>query len=160
MIVDCAHYEGGVRQQGGPMSVADAATRAADGEGFVWLGIREPTAAEIREVAAAFPLHELAIEDAGSSHQRAKLEDYEDHYFVVLRTALYDDEKERVEFGEIHIFAGPGYAITIRHGEASELASARARLEARPELVMAGRSRWSGQCSTRSWTTTGRWCRA
>ena len=138
MIVDCAHYEGGVRQQGGPMSVADAAARAAEGEGFVWLGIHEPTAAEIREVAAAFPLHELAIEDASSSHQRAKLEDYEDHYFVVLRTALYDDEKERVEFGEIHIFAAPGYAITVRHGEASELASARARLETRPELVMAG----------------------
>ena len=56
----------------------------------------------------AFPVHELAIEDASSSHQRAKLEDYEDHYFVVLRTALYDDDKEQVEFGEIHIFAGPG----------------------------------------------------
>ena len=92
----------------------------------------------MREVSEAFPVHELAIEDASSSHQQAKIEAYEDHYFVVLRTARYDDEKERVEFGEIHIFAGPGYAITIRHGEASELSSARSRLESRPELVREG----------------------
>ncbi|MGZ8666592.1 MAG: magnesium and cobalt transport protein CorA [Solirubrobacterales bacterium] len=138
MIVDCAHYEGGVRQQGGPMSVAEAADRAAEGDGFVWLRLHEPTEAEMREVAEAFPVHERAIEDASSRHRRAKLEDYEDHYFVVLRTARYDDPRERVEFGEIHIFAAPGYAITVRHGEASELASARARLEARPDLVRAG----------------------
>ena len=138
MIVDCAHYEDGARQQQGPMSVAEAAARAAEDGGFVWLGIHEPTEAEMREVAEAFPVHELAIEDASSSHQRAKIEDYEDHYFALLRTALYDDRKEQVEFGEIHIFAGPGYAITVRHGEASQLAAARARLETRPDLVMAG----------------------
>jgi magnesium transporter len=138
VIVDCALYQGGARQPGGPLSIAEAARRAAENGAFVWLGIREPTREEMQEVAAAFPVHELAIEDASSSHQRAKLEDYEDHYFVVLRTALYDDDREQVEFGEIHIFAAPGYAITVRHGEASELTSARARLETRPELVAAG----------------------
>ncbi len=107
MIVDCAHYEDGARQQEGPMSVAEAASRAGRDAGFVWLGIHDPTAEEMREVADAFPVHELAIEDASSSHQRAKIEAYENHYFVVLRTARYDDEKERVDFGEIHIFAGP-----------------------------------------------------
>ena len=138
MIVDCAHYEDGARQHEGPMSVAEAASRAGRDGGFVWLGIHDPTAEEMREVAEAFPVHELAIEDASSSHQRAKIEEYENHYFVVLRTARYDDEQEQVDFGEIHIFAGPGYAITVRHGEASELSSARTRLEARPELISEG----------------------
>ncbi len=138
MIVDCAHYKGGARQQGGPMTIAEAAARAAEGDGFIWLGIHDPTSEEMQQVSEAFPVHELAIEDASSSHQRAKLEDYEDHYFVVLRTALYDDSTEQVRFGEIHIFAAPGYAITVRHGEASELTAARARLETRPDLVAAG----------------------
>ncbi len=138
MIVDCAHYEDGARQHEGPMSVAEAASRAGRDGGFVWLGIHDPAAEEMREVAEAFPVHELAIEDASSSHQRAKIEEYENHYFVVLRTARYDDRNEQVDFGEIHIFAGPGYAITVRHGEASELSSARTRLEARPELISEG----------------------
>ncbi len=137
MIVDCAHYKGGTRQHEARMSVADAAACAAE-DGFVWLGIHEPTEQEMQDVATHFPVHELAIEDAASLHQRAKIENYENHYFVVLRTARYDDDREQVDFGEIHIFAGPGYAITVRHGEASELRPARQRLEARPELLDAG----------------------
>jgi magnesium transporter len=138
MIVDCAFYKDGARQHDRPMSIAEAAARADAGEGFIWLGIREPTDEEMREIEAAFPVHELAIEDARSEHQRAKLEEYETHYFVVLRTARYDDATEDLDFGEIHIFAGPGYAITVRHGEASALAPARQRLEERPELMEAG----------------------
>jgi magnesium transporter len=138
MIVDCAHYKGGARQHEARMSVAEAAACAAEQEGFVWLGIHDPTEEEMDAVAAHFPVHELAVEDAASPHQRAKIENYENHYFVVLRTARYDDEREQVEFGEIHIFAGPGYAITVRHGEASALRPARQRLEARPELLHAG----------------------
>ena len=138
MIVDCAHYRAGARQQAGPMSIADAAARAQRDDGFVWLGLHDPSDEEMRAVETSFPVHELALEDARAMHQRAKIEDYENHYFVVLRTALYDDENEDVEFGEIHIFAGPSYAITVRHGEASGLAPARRRLEARPELIAAG----------------------
>jgi magnesium transporter len=138
MIVDCAYYKDGSRQHDQPMSIAEAAARADAGEGFIWLGIRDPTDEEMREVEEGFPVHELAIEDARSEHQRAKLEEYETHYFVVLRTARYDDATEDLDFGEIHIFAGPGYAITVRHGEASALAPARQRLEERPELMEAG----------------------
>ena len=138
MIVDCAHYRAGTRQREAPLSVAEAAACAAQEDGFVWLGIRDPTAKEMREIGTSFPVHELAIEDAASLHQRAKIEDYENHYFVVLRSARYDDEREQVDFGEIHIFAGPGYAITVRHGKASALGPARQRLEARPELIEAG----------------------
>jgi magnesium transporter len=138
MIIDCAHYKGGARQHEARMSVAEAAACAAQGDGFIWLGIHAPTDEEMSAIAAHFPVHELAIEDARSTHQRAKIENYENHYFVVLRTASYNDEREQVDFGEIHIFAGPGYAITVRHGEASELRPARQRLEARPELMDAG----------------------
>ena len=90
------------------------------------------------DVEAHFPVHELAVEDARSTHQRAKIENYDNHYFVVLKTASYDDATEQVDFGEIHIFAGPGYAITVRHGEGSQLAPARQRLEVKPELLDAG----------------------
>jgi magnesium transporter len=138
MIIDCAHYRGGARQGEGPVSVADAAARAAQLDGFIWLGIHEPTDDEMEEVATFFPVHELAMEDARSRHQRAKMEDYDNHYFVVLRTARYDDEREQVDFGEIHIFAGPGYAITVRHGDASGLEPAREHLETRPELLEEG----------------------
>ena len=137
MIVDCAHYKGGARQHAGPMSIAEAASCASSG-GFVWLGIHDPTEAEIREIAANFPVHELAIEDARHEHQRAKIERYERHYFVVLRTVHYDDARGAVVFGEIHIFAGSGFAITLRHGAASELKSARERLEAHPQLLESG----------------------
>ena len=112
MILDCAHYTNGVRQHAAPMSIAEAATCASSGDGFVWLGIHDPTNEEILEIAASFPLHELAVEDARHEHQRAKIEQYERHYFVVLRTVHYDEALGAVVFGEIHIFAGRGFAIT------------------------------------------------
>src|SRR5207249_10414922 len=105
MIVDCAHYKDGVRQQEEAMSIADAADCAGRRDGFVWLGIVDPSEDEMASVQAHFPIHELAIEDASALHQRAKMEDYGQHYFVVLRTARYDDASEEVEFGEIHLFA-------------------------------------------------------
>ena len=111
---------------------------AREGAGFVWLGLRSPEAGELQRVAGAFSLHELAVEDALVAHQRPKLEDYGGSFFVVLKTARYDDEREAVEFGEINMFLGPGYVITVRHGEASDLADARRRLEARPDLIEVG----------------------
>ena len=108
MIVDCAHYREGVRQHEGPLSI-DRAASAANGEGsFVWLGLFEPSDEEMGKVARAFDLPELAVEDAEESHQRPKLEDYRGSFFVVLRSARYDDDKEEVEFGEIHLFIGAG----------------------------------------------------
>jgi magnesium transporter len=139
VIVDCAHYRHGVRQHEGPLDLAEAAScaKAADDD-FVWLGLHEPSAEELREVQTQFNLHELAVEDAQHAHQRPKLEDYDDSYFIVLRTTRYDDAREEVDFGEIHIFIGPGYVITVRRGAASELAEARRRLEERPELLREG----------------------
>lgn len=138
MIVDCAHYRDGARQHEGPLDLEQAARLCKGGGEFVWLGLHEPTAEELDRVGEIFGLHELALEDARKAHQRPKLEDYDDSYFVVLRSARYDDAKEEVEFGEIHIFLGSGYAIVVRHGEASGLRGARRRLEERPELLREG----------------------
>ena len=139
MIVDCAHYRDGVRQHAGPLDLSEAASCALEAEDdFVWLGLHEPSLEELQEVQAQFGLHELAVEDAQSAHERPKVEDYDDSYFVVLRTTRYDDAREEVDFGEIHIFIGAGYVITVRRGAASELSEARRRLEARPDLLREG----------------------
>jgi magnesium transporter len=137
-IVDCAHYRDGVRQHEGPLSIEQAAGAAAGDGDFVWVGLFEPSDEEMDAVARAFGLHELAVEDAEHAHQRPKLEDYEDSFFVVLRPARYDDDKEEVEFGEIHLFIGSGYVIAVRHGEASELTVARQRVEDRADLLRLG----------------------
>jgi magnesium transporter len=139
VIVDCAHYRDGVRQHAGPLDLSEAASCALEAEDdFVWLGLHEPSLEELQEVQAQFGLHELAVEDAQSAHERPKVEDYDDSYFVVLRTTRYDDAREEVDFGEIHIFIGAGYVITVRRGAASELSEARRRLEARPDLLREG----------------------
>ena len=141
MIVDCAHYKDGVRQHEGPMPLDDAATclEGEPGQGeFVWVGLLEPSKEEIEEVAELFDLHELAVEDASHAHQRPKIEDYGDSYFIVLKTARYHDESETVHFGEIDIFVGSGYVVHVRHGEASGLKGARRRLQERPDLLKQG----------------------
>jgi magnesium transporter len=89
-------------------------------------------------MASEFGLHDLAVEDAISAHQRPKLERYEDHLFTVLRPARYLDSTETVEFGELHIFTGPNYVVTIRHAETAGVARVRRRLEGRPDLLRHG----------------------
>jgi magnesium transporter len=140
MIIDCAHYQDGRRQEDGPVSLEEAAARCNQG-GFVWLGLFEPEAAELAEVQAAFGLHELAVEDAQTFHLRPKVELYgDDVRLVILRTARYDDADEEVDFGKISVFLAPTFVITVRQGVASELKGARQRLEQRPELLTAGSS--------------------
>lgn len=142
MIVDCAHYRDGLRQHEGAMNLEKAAGICAhDGTGFVWLGMFDPSPEELDEVRRHFGLHELAVEDAQSFHLRPKVERYDDGiYFVVLRTVRYDDEREEVEFGEISLFLGERFAITVRQGVASDLHPARLRLEQRPQLLRQGPS--------------------
>jgi magnesium transporter len=140
VIVDCAHYRDGLRQTEAPMSL-DEATAICMGEesGFVWLGVFDPTPDELGEIQDRFGLHELAVEDAQSFHLRPKVEQYEEGIaFVVLRTARYLPEREEVEFGEISIFLGESFLITVRQGAASDLHAARLRLEERPQLLREG----------------------
>ena len=127
-----------MRQHEGKLSLEDASTCVVGDGDFVWLGLFEPSAEELAEVGRRFDLHELAVEDAHHAHQRPKLEDYEDSYFVVLRPARYDDQREEVEFGEIMLFLSGSYVIAVRHGEASGLEQARRRLESNPDLLRSG----------------------
>src|SRR3954466_12145957 len=141
MIVDCAHYRDGRRQHAGKMEPADAAAICRSEPGFIWLGMVEPAPEELGTIQEIFGLHELAVEDAQNFHLRPKVEQYDrDVSFVVLRTARYVDEREEVEFGEVSIFTGPGFVITVRQGVASDLHGARLRLEQRPRLLEEGPS--------------------
>ncbi|MBT8249718.1 MAG: magnesium/cobalt transporter CorA [Acidimicrobiia bacterium] len=135
MIVDCAIYENGVRRPG-TQTIEGAAS--AVGDGFVWIGLFEPTEPEFEAVRKEFDLHELAVEDAISAHQRPKLEVYDDTLFVVLKTARYIDKTEDVDFGEINIFLSKQFIVVVRHGEASSLAAVRRRLEREPALLELG----------------------
>lgn len=139
MIVDCAHYRGGARRNSDPLSLEQAAACDCGGDdAFVWIGLHDPDPGQLAELQRTFGLHELAVEDAGRPHQRPKIEDYDDSWFVVLRTAHYYQDDEEVHFGEVHIFASRTYVIAVRHGPGSELATARKRLEARPDLLKMG----------------------
>jgi magnesium transporter len=137
VILDCAHYRDGARQNAEPLAIGEAAERCRE-DGFVWLGLHDPEPSELAEVAERFHLPPLAVEDTMNAHQRPKMEDYEEGYFLVLHTARYLDEAEEVEFGEVHVFTGDAFVIVVRHGAASELHSARERLEAEPDLLREG----------------------
>ena len=137
MIVDCAYYKDGHRRDDGPVSLEETAARRDEG-GFVWLGLFEPGEAEMDEVRRLFGLHELAVEDALSSHQRPKIETYDkDLQLVILRTARYDDDEEEVEFGNIAVLLAPTFVITVRQGVGKR--SARRQAAAGAAAKTAGR---------------------
>jgi magnesium transporter len=133
-IVDCAVYEEGQRAAISLEGAQEACLR--DGA-FVWIGLHEPTRAEFDAVSGEFDLHELAVEDAIKAHQRPKLERYGDVLFLVLKTTRYI-EPDEIEFGEILLFIGERFVVSVRHGEAVPLAGVRAKVEARPDLLRCG----------------------
>jgi magnesium transporter len=137
-MVDAGLYVGGQRVAS-PQTVAEtaAALRATNGA-MAWIGLFRPTDAQFRPVAEEFALHELAVEDAIVAHQRPKIERYGDTLFVVLRAATYLDDAEEVEFGEIHVFIGPNFVLTVRHSRTPDLAVVRHRMEASPDLLALG----------------------
>jgi magnesium transporter len=137
VIVDCAIYEDG-RRRDGSVDLHDAYRACRRGGKFAWIGMYEPTAEEFDSLQREFDLHPLAVEDAIHAHQRPKLEVFDDMIFIVLKTARYRDPTEVVELGEILIFLGKDYILTVRHGEASALKRVRERLEADPELLKHG----------------------
>ncbi|KNY05110.1 magnesium/cobalt transporter CorA [Microbacterium sp. GCS4] len=106
--------------------------------GIAWIGLYRPSPQEVESVAHEFDLHPLAVEDALSGHQRSKVERYGDTLFAVLRPARYRDKEESIEFGELHLFIGPDFVVTIRHAESPNLAAVRRRMESNPELLAMG----------------------
>ena len=135
VIVDCGVYAEGERQDlpRNPETVAQAIDD--DGRCFGWVGLHEPTDAEMRRVQKLFGLHELAVEDALKAHQRPKVEKFGDGLVVVLRTLWYVDEGDAVETGQVSVFISPRYVVTVRHGEGGELATTRQQLEERASML-------------------------
>ncbi|MGY1748884.1 magnesium/cobalt transporter CorA [Modestobacter sp. SYSU DS0511] len=138
-IVDNAVYSGGRR-----IATPDTAEESHEWltEGFddrmVWLGLYRPQPAELGELAEQYGLPDLAVEDAIQAHQRPKFERYGDTLFVVLKAARYVDATEEVEFGELHLFLGKDFVVTVRHSESPDLTRVRRRLESTPELLARG----------------------
>jgi magnesium transporter len=136
-IIDNAVYVSGHRIQN-PDSLDDTFEYMRAHHGMAWIGLFRPTREELERVAAEFSLHPLAVEDALGGHQRPKLERYGDILFAVLRPARYLDSTETVEFGELHVFVGPDFVVTVRHAEAPDLARVRRRMEQNPNLLQLG----------------------
>jgi magnesium transporter len=134
-VVDCGLYVEGKREPG-EFTPDEALRQARERENaFVWLGLHQPTLDEMSDIAQSYGLHELAVEDAVKAEQRPKLEQFGAVHFLVLRTARYlphgelTETSQVVETGQMMIFIGERFVITVRHGDASELAPVRANLE-------------------------------
>jgi magnesium transporter len=136
-VVDNAIYVDGVRTAN-PATLDETYELLRERQGMAWIGLYRPRPEEIRSVAAEFELHHLVVDDAIAAHQRPKLERYGAILFTVLRPARYIDQREQVEFGELHVVTGDGFVVTIRHAESPDLASVRRRLEAQPDLLRLG----------------------
>ncbi len=139
MIVDNALYHQGKRVPlgAGTESLGHARVPCDRGD-FQWIGVHDPSPDELKLIAATFDLHPLAVEDAGDSHQRPKLEHYGDTLFLVLKTLWYVDEGDAVETGEINMFIGQDFVVTVRHGQGIDLAGSRRDLELRAKVLEHG----------------------
>ncbi|MDS4042355.1 MAG: magnesium and cobalt transport protein CorA [Candidatus Competibacter sp.] len=134
MIVNCVAYADGCKLP--DITLENIPEIRARPDAFVWLGLREPDEEVMARVQELFGLHELAAEDAHHAHQRPKVELYGDCLFVVLRTAQMGEGK--MNFGETHLFVGPRYLVSVRHGASLPYASVRARCESNPRLLSKG----------------------
>ncbi|OBK16151.1 magnesium/cobalt transporter CorA [Mycobacterium asiaticum] len=147
-LVDCGVYVDGQRLPG-KYTLTEALARKQEAgqpgqEAFVWVGLHEPDEAQMQDVADVFGLHPLAVEDAVHAHQRPKLERYDDSLFLVLKTVNYVPHesvaraREIVETGEIMIFVGQDFVVTVRHGEHGGLHEVRRRMDCDPGHMRLG----------------------
>lgn len=137
VIVDKAIYRDGRRQGCGDLSDELDVLRLTQ-DGFLWIGLKDPTDEEFELVNEELHLHPLAVEDAVNGHQRAKIEKYESSVFVVLKTLRYIEPTSDIETGEVMLFIGDRFVVTVRHGEGNPLAGVRQRLETEPERLEHG----------------------
>ncbi|MBO0897126.1 magnesium/cobalt transporter CorA [Arthrobacter sunyaminii] len=136
-LIDNGVYVDGKRQHT-PDSLDETFELTRTSGGMAWIGLYRPDDIELLAVAEEFGLNLLTVEDALAGHQRAKLEHYDTTLFTVLRPARYLDDVERVEFGELHLFVGPNFVVTVRHAESPDLGRVRKRLEQEPDLLALG----------------------
>jgi magnesium transporter len=137
MVVNCVAYDRHGKRLP-PLDIEQISDVLKQEDSFVWVGLHEPTEAMLEKLQEEFGLHDLAVEDAHHAHQRPKIEVYGDSLFLVLHTA--QEVNCRIEFGETHIFLGPRYLLTVRHGASLSYAPARTRCEREPEMFAHGPS--------------------
>jgi magnesium transporter len=134
MIINSVAYRKGERL--GDVTLDDISDVIKQPETFVWLGLNEPDDAMLLKIQEEFHLHELAIEDARNAHQRPKIETYGDSMFIVLKTAELEEGK--VVYGETHLFVGPNFLVSVRHGSSSSYAQVRDRCERAAKMLAKG----------------------
>lgn len=134
-VVNCAAYSQGRRTT--QVALNEVHEVLKETNQFVWIGLHEPSEEILAQVQYEFGLHDLAIEDAHTAHQRPKIEMYGNSLFVVLRTAQINTSKH-TEFGETHFFIGENFIVTIRHGSSVSYSDVRARCESTPHLLSKG----------------------
>lgn len=129
VIIDCAIYRNGKREDTSHdvESLVSALASLSGKNDFIWIGAFEPSAAELAQIAVPLKLHPLAVEDAVEAHQRPKVERYDDHLFMSIKTVVYDNDDIRT--AEINVFLGSNYLLTVRHGEGHDLRAVRHRAE-------------------------------
>jgi magnesium transporter len=135
-IVNCVAYCNGARIKN--IDIGEIGETLNQNGHFVWVGLHEPDEDLLMQVQRAFHLHELAIEDAHTAHQRPKIDTYGDSLFIVLRTAQQNDTEQKIDFGETHFFIGNNYLVTVRHGSTLSYSDVRARCESAPQLLRKG----------------------
>lgn len=136
-VINCASYDReGQRCNIALDSISDVLS--ADDGRFVWVGLYEPDEETLQKLQQEFGLHDLAVEDTHKAHQRPKLETYGNSLFLAIHTAQNVDN--HIRFGETHVFLGPHYLVTVRHGASSSYAATRDRIEHAPELLRHGPS--------------------
>lgn len=140
--MDNALYRSGERVDLGldTQDLAGVRAKAVEEHDFAWVGLHDPTSEELESVADLYDLHALAIEDAISAHQRPKVERYDDSLFIALKTLWYVDEEDAVETGEISLFVGHKFVISVRHGSGGGLSDTRHRLEGMSSILAHGPS--------------------
>jgi len=126
-------FDGGAREEAPSLEAL-----ATTGDEIVWVELSNPSAATLAEVATRFDLPEHAVEDVVHAHQRPKLERYDTATFLVLRPARYIDETETVEFGELHIFAGPSFVVTVNHAPFPDVHRVCSGLDGEPTVLERG----------------------
>jgi magnesium transporter len=134
-VVNCAVYDRQGRRRDITLDAISDVLAVDDGS-FVWVGLHEPAEAILDKLQEEFGLHDLAVEDARNAHQRPKLETYGTSLFIVAHTAQMVEG--HIRFGETHIFLGPRYLVTVRHGASLSYAPVRARVEREPDLLSLG----------------------
>ncbi|MEV6618597.1 magnesium and cobalt transport protein CorA [Streptomyces sp. NPDC051051] len=145
-VVNCVTYREGARVPAGGDLVDTVERVRKSGNGFVWLGLHEPTNAEFADIADLFDLHPLAVEDAVEAHQRPKVERYGETLFAVFKTVCYVEHEqltatsEVVDTGEIMVFVGQDFVVTVRHGRHGSLGPLREGLESDPDQLAKGPS--------------------